>query len=528
MIIKNIGNIIPHNWKGDIDLLNIVLLGLAEDLPEKAEEYELHRLLGALLSSKLKVDEKLDIIGNEFQIPLESDIRKDVSEMCNLSQGIEDRAYERGTANGLAKAVLRMYKKGYSIEQISDTLDMDIKEVQDIIEFDSYQLLKLFTEYFKKNYEVECVSALHHNKRKTNYHIHLIFSERQLLKEPIIKIASRNMFYNEKGKHVRTKKEILGESGEIRTGCHIVEKGEVYEKKIFTKKDERFKSERFLDEVKHSFTDLMNVYVGNDEEKLNVFQHGSVYLPTKKIGKNNPKEAEIRADNAIRQEWNWAVDVALVEGVPEEKILKIKKEEISTKIAQSISRQGFQPRVFREILLAALQILREYIRKLKIPSKPKLEIDMKEFYEMENLKSKLDQKLRGIRQAEQVELPRLEKDLKDITGFFKGKEKKEAQNKIDQCKERIRKQKDELHILVKKSGYPNVQKFMDGYRTAYKIVEQYKKELEVWKQKTGQNDIQPDKKKSVRERLKENEKRVKERERPKSLNKQKKHDWLDR
>lgn len=72
MIIKNIGNIISHNWKGDIDLLNIVLLGLAEDLPEKAEKYELHRLLGALLSSKLKVDEKLDIIGNEFQIPLEN------------------------------------------------------------------------------------------------------------------------------------------------------------------------------------------------------------------------------------------------------------------------------------------------------------------------------------------------------------------------------------------------------------------------------------------------------------------------
>ena len=115
-----------------------------------------------------------------------------------------------------------------------------------------------------------------------------------------------------------------------------------------------------------------------------------------------------------------------------------------------------------------------------------------------------------------------------MAGFFKGKEKKEAQNKIDQCKERIRKQKDELHILVKKSGYPNVQKFMDGYRTAYKIVEQYKKELEIWKQKTGQNDIQPERKKSVLERLKENEKRVKERERLKSVNKQKRHDWLER
>jgi hypothetical protein len=30
-------------------------------------------------------------------------------------------------------------------------------------------------------YGPECISALHHNKRKTNYHIHLIFAERELL-----------------------------------------------------------------------------------------------------------------------------------------------------------------------------------------------------------------------------------------------------------------------------------------------------------------------------------------------------------
>ena len=147
-----------YQWKGDIDLANIVLIGLAEDLPEKEERYELHRLLGALLSAKLNVDEKFDIIGNEFDIPLESDIRKDVNDMCNLSQGIKEQAYVEGTENGIAigkqegitigkqegitigkqegiaETIIKMYRKGYEPAQISDLLDMELDEIQEIIE----------------------------------------------------------------------------------------------------------------------------------------------------------------------------------------------------------------------------------------------------------------------------------------------------------------------------------------------------------------------------------------------------------
>ena len=119
-----------YQWKGDIDLANIVLIGLAEDLPEKDEKYELHRLLGALLSAKLDVNMKLDIIGNEFDIQLESDIRKDVNDMCNLSQGIKEQAH----AEGLAEAVIKLSKKGYNAAQISDLLDMELDEIQEIIE----------------------------------------------------------------------------------------------------------------------------------------------------------------------------------------------------------------------------------------------------------------------------------------------------------------------------------------------------------------------------------------------------------
>ena len=72
--------------------------------------------------------------------------------------------------------------------------------------FDPQQVLEEFSNKFRQQYGVECVSALHHNKRKTNYRIHLIFSERTLLAEPEIKIATRSVFFGETGKRARTKR----------------------------------------------------------------------------------------------------------------------------------------------------------------------------------------------------------------------------------------------------------------------------------------------------------------------------------
>ena len=175
---------------------------------------------------------------------------------------------------------------------------------ESFVEYKADDVVRLFTDSFHKRYDAECSAALHHNKKMTNYHIHLVFSERKMLEHPEVKTATRNMFYDEQGKHRRTKKEILDEQGNLRAGCSIIPKGEVYESHIFTKKDEWFKSDAFTREVKEMFTEIINSHVKEESEKLSVFQQGGVYLATKKIGKNNPREAEIRADNAVRQEWN--------------------------------------------------------------------------------------------------------------------------------------------------------------------------------------------------------------------------------
>ena len=115
----------PCNWKGNLDLSNIVLIGITNEIPEHDEKYEMHRLIGALLSSELKEQEKLDIIEHEYNIPISQEFREDVSIMCNLSQGIEDKA--------IAKIVMNMYKIGYTPNQIADAVGVSVDEVETII-----------------------------------------------------------------------------------------------------------------------------------------------------------------------------------------------------------------------------------------------------------------------------------------------------------------------------------------------------------------------------------------------------------
>ena len=69
--------------------------------------------------------EKLNIIEKEYDIPLEEDLRKDVSVMCNLSQGIVD--------DTKAEIIMNMYKKGYTLEQIADVTEKSISEIEEIV-----------------------------------------------------------------------------------------------------------------------------------------------------------------------------------------------------------------------------------------------------------------------------------------------------------------------------------------------------------------------------------------------------------
>ena len=85
------------------------------------------------LSQDLTVNEKLDIIGTEYAIPMEKDFREDVSIMCNLSQKIKETGIETGIEMGKREMIMKMYNKGYTAAQIADVAEMDEKKIKDII-----------------------------------------------------------------------------------------------------------------------------------------------------------------------------------------------------------------------------------------------------------------------------------------------------------------------------------------------------------------------------------------------------------
>ena len=234
---------------------------------------------------------------------------------------------------------------------------------------DPNELLRYFVESFKKEYGAECVAALHHNHDMTNYHIHLIYSERDKLDEPVKKIASRNMFFYPDGRHLRTKKEATID-GELMPGYTMVPKGEVYEQHLFDKKKPIFKQKNFTEQAKQFFTDRINEHLREDLH-LQMFPKNSPYLATKKIGKNNPKAKEIRETNKLRKQWNDQVDRAIRRGAPKESMVTFKTELITKPAAESLKCLGGKsvPAKYDSILVRAIAILAEMCRVLSRESR---------------------------------------------------------------------------------------------------------------------------------------------------------------
>lgn len=361
-------------------------------------------------------------------------------------------------------------------------------------------------------------------------------------------MLNNNMFYGETGKHVRTKKEILGEDGQIRAGCKVVAKGEVYERNLFTIKNARFKNEGFLDEVKRSYTDLINLYVKDDKQKLKVFDRNGVYLPMKKIGKNNPKAEQIIADNAIRTKWNLTVDSAMVAGISESQIRAVKRNQISQPASKSIKQNGRKPELFSQLIKLAVGTLKMLIRRIldivshkekkvqkagtsvpesaiknvprntvpeaktetpvseqkQAPERPKQSVLASKYLRLQEIYEQLLKQTRAINSKKQ-DIEELKEELAEAKGILQGKKRKTLQEKIDQSEVQLTNMEQRMPAIVRPYGYKNVNEFLTEYKASKAEYKAYKKAVEKYEK--GSNGKTAE---SIKERLERHEREIKE------------------
>lgn len=80
---------------------------------------------------------KHSMMNMQSKIPLTEKERRDVKLMCNLSEGIEEKALEKGRTEGReeekAEFILNMHREGFSLEQIARVARMEIEEIKTII-----------------------------------------------------------------------------------------------------------------------------------------------------------------------------------------------------------------------------------------------------------------------------------------------------------------------------------------------------------------------------------------------------------
>ena len=156
--------------------------------------------------------------------------------------------------------------------------------------------------------------ALHINKSNSSLHIHIIFSERQLLPNPKKKIAERNLFFGADGKRCYKKTEITDEHGNLLPGCRVVRKGEIYENHCFAAVDKKMVDKKWIKDLKTNCILLLRNNELKGDVEITEYDPSTGMLPQQYIG--NRVKAEIAAKlskyNEMVREYNTYVKLGLV------------------------------------------------------------------------------------------------------------------------------------------------------------------------------------------------------------------------
>ena len=91
----------------------------------------------------------------------------------------------------------------------------------------------------------------------------------------------------------------------------------------------------------------------------------------------------------------------------------------------------------------------------------------------------------------QQDISSLKKQLSELRGLFKGKERKSLEGKIELLEDLEKRLHRSMEQIVKREGYPNVKSFKKTNTKAEELIIEYNEELRAWKNQTDQKKENP-------------------------------------
>lgn len=278
------------------------------------------------------------------------------------------------------------------------------------------ELAKAIANDWRNTYGTDCYVAIHWNKDHTNFHAHILVSERVKKELPEIKRAKRNRYYDSNGKECKKADAV-----------RIVHKGDIIggQNELYSSGKIDLKSKEALDRIKEHYSKLLGT---------ELFKDDGLHLPQTHLPRINERSSEEvleeyerkREYNAAVKEFNDIVD-ALKENHHEEML----NNEIKPIVSEVKRQKRYRKRYLEESVIR----LRETFKYALASFKSLLEVFGIRKQELDAIHAKFNS-IESSVQSNRMQIDRQEHILKQVK-WSDFKQKKYINGLIKQYKNQI-------------------------------------------------------------------------------------------